>query len=145
MGGYPVMVDLSCLARIAREATSSCECKWLSNQELISWFRADPVAVIEALQSAQAVKNYPGGVSNQRLYASLDALPELKKGDWNVHAWCRGMSDAYPRLRTVRSPCLDVLWWFQRPVSFGACFYLSCSWESFSFLGLDKIKYHEYT
>ena len=75
------MVDLSYLARIAREATSSGECKWVSNQELISWFRADPVAVITALQSAEQVRNYPGGVSNQRLYASLDALPELKKGD----------------------------------------------------------------
>ena len=71
------MVDLSYIARLAHEAIGNGENKWKSNTELISWFRADPVAVIEALQAAQQVRSSPGGVSHQRLYSSLDALPGL--------------------------------------------------------------------
>lgn len=41
--------DLSTLREVAIRATSPGPDKWTSNAELISWFRADPVAVLDAL------------------------------------------------------------------------------------------------
>jgi hypothetical protein len=69
------MIDLPFLRRLAEDAIDSGPNKWLANQELISWFRSDPVAVIEALQAAQTVRICPGGRANQKLYAALDRLP----------------------------------------------------------------------
>lgn len=58
-------------------ATQSGPDKWTANTELISWFRSDPVAVIEALQAADSVRRAPGGLSNTRLYQALDRLPKV--------------------------------------------------------------------
>ena len=68
---------LSHLRSLAIAATHAGAEKWNANTELISWFRSDPEAVIEALQAADAIRRSPGGISNTRLYKALDRLPKV--------------------------------------------------------------------
>lgn len=68
---------LSHLRALALKATQAGPEKWAANTELISWFRSDPVAVIDALQAADAVRENPGGLAHSRLYRALDRLPKV--------------------------------------------------------------------
>lgn len=65
------------LRALAMAATQAGPDKWTANTELISWFRSDPVAVIDALQAADAVRGNPGGLTHSRLYKALDRLPKV--------------------------------------------------------------------
>lgn len=73
------MIDLQALRSLALTATTPGPDKWTSNTALISWFRSDPVAVIDALIAAAESRRRPGGVSNQALDAALKALPEIQE------------------------------------------------------------------
>lgn len=71
------------LLRLAKTATTSEDAaeKWAANTELMTWFRSYPVEVIEALQAAARVSEFPGGRNNQRLHRSVAKLraPERAK------------------------------------------------------------------
>ena len=69
--------DLSTLREVAIRATSPGPDKWTSNAELISWFRADPVAVLDALAAGMQILERPGGLANTRFREAMLALPEL--------------------------------------------------------------------
>ena len=73
------MSELQAIRRLALTATSKGPDKWTANTALISWFRSDPVAVIDALIAAEQTRRRPGGVSNQALDAALKALPEIQE------------------------------------------------------------------
>ena len=73
------MIDLQALRSLAITATTPGPDKWTSNTALISWFRSDPVAVVDALIAAEQTRRRPGGVSNQALDAALKALPDVER------------------------------------------------------------------
>jgi hypothetical protein len=67
------------LISLAKKATGQGEGKWDANTALISWFRSDPVAILEALHAAAHVSERPGGLAHTRLHEALGKLPEHKK------------------------------------------------------------------
>jgi len=73
------MTDLQAVRSLAWTATHPGPDKWTANTALISWFRADPVAIVDALIAAEMTRRRPGGVSNQALDAALRALPEIQE------------------------------------------------------------------
>ena len=73
------MTDLQAIRTLAWTATHPGPDKWPANTALISWFRANPVAVIDALIAAEMTRRRPGGVSNQALDAALKVLPEIQE------------------------------------------------------------------
>lgn len=70
--------NLKALAKLALGQTSD---KWRANQALWEWFRSNPMAVIEVIAAAAAVRRSPGGLSHSRLYKALDELPEIPQED----------------------------------------------------------------
>ena len=70
---------LQALRSLALTATSKGPDKRTANTALISWFRPDPVAVVDALIAAEQTRKRPGGVANQALDAALKALPEVER------------------------------------------------------------------
>ena len=69
--------DLATLRDPAIRATSPGPDKWAKNAELISWFRSDPVAVIDALIAGMQILDWPGGLNNTRFREAMRELPEL--------------------------------------------------------------------
>ena len=67
--------DLTPLLHLAKKATGKSAGKWEANTELLTWFRSDPVAVLEALQAAAHVSERPGGLAHTRLHSAMDKLP----------------------------------------------------------------------
>ena len=62
------------LLKLAARATSSegdAAGKWAANAELMTWFRANPVRVIEALQAGNEWARRPGGMTTQRFIRAL--------------------------------------------------------------------------
>lgn len=68
---------LTILRETAIQATSPGPDKWTSNAELISWFRSNPVAVIDALIAGMQILDRPGGLNNTRFREAMRELPEL--------------------------------------------------------------------
>ena len=64
------------LLAIANTAIGQTPEKWQANTELMTWFRAQPVEVIEALKAAARCIECPGGLNNTRL---VDALGRITK------------------------------------------------------------------
>lgn len=64
-------------ALIATQSQDSTE-KWEANAKLLSWFRSDPEAILEALQAAAAVSARPGGINHTRLHEAIANLPKGK-------------------------------------------------------------------
>ncbi len=71
--------DLTFLRVLAEEAIGSGPRKWHANQQLLTWFRSDPVAVIRALEAAAHVSARPGGVNHQALHTSIRQLPPVER------------------------------------------------------------------
>ena len=69
--------DLTTLRDTAIRATSPGPDKWVKNAELISWFRSDPVAVLDALIAGMQILERPGGLNNTRFRETMQVLPEL--------------------------------------------------------------------
>ena len=71
--------ELSFLKRLAIAATGNGHDKWDANVHLMSWFRSDPVAVVEALEAAAHVSIRPGGLHNTKLHQAIRNLPQIKE------------------------------------------------------------------
>ena len=69
--------DLATLRDTAVRATSPGPDKWAKNAELISWFRSNPVAVLDALIAGMQILDRPGGLNNTRFREAMRELPEL--------------------------------------------------------------------
>ena len=71
--------ELSPILKLAKKATSQTAGKWDANTVLITWFRSDPVAVVEVLQAAAVVSECPGGLANTRLHQAVARLRPIAK------------------------------------------------------------------
>jgi len=69
--------DLATLRDTAIRATSPGPDKWTSNAELISWFRSNPVAVLDALIAGMQILDRPGGLNNTHFRETMRGLPDL--------------------------------------------------------------------
>ncbi len=68
------MTNLQHLRALAELATSRESGKWEANTELMSWFRSQPVQIIDVLIAAQAVDRRKGGINHTALHESLKEM-----------------------------------------------------------------------
>lgn len=75
--------ELAYLLRLAIKTMATegdADEKWKAHTELMTWFRSNPVRVIEALQAGNAWARRPGGQTTQRLVRSIKKLPICECG-----------------------------------------------------------------
>lgn len=68
------MTDLQKMRDLAELATSGESGKWVANAELLTWFRSQPVAILDVLVAAEAVDRRKGGINHTALHEALKRL-----------------------------------------------------------------------
>jgi len=69
-------IHVSKMRKVASKAVSQEEGKWEANTELISWFRANPVEIVEIVYRAIKWAERLGGLNNSKLIAAVKRFEE---------------------------------------------------------------------
>jgi len=77
---YEFMYLLKLAAKATAHEGDASE-KWAANAELLTWFRANPVRVIEALQAGNEFARRPGGQTTQRFIRALKRVQVCECGE----------------------------------------------------------------